>query len=280
MSLAQLQVRLPAEFAHLADTVADLRGAARVAVAAARQTARAVADHAVVDRAVGRRLGRSRRADRIGRRRNLVAGEVHGRVEAAARHLGVHAAGAGLGLHARLLGTASLVTELRVGRDARAALGRLGGRRRRQAGARRAVDERTAASGRASAARGAGLARRSRLARRPRGALRAARTGGPRVARIIAATATLENERQRRRAQHRLNRNPLSHLEPSFVLAALRANPSPLAGFCLLRGCPYGIRKAHGGPLFEPNLRGLAELAGGRRIGELFGRPSATDGHA
>src|SRR4029079_3115642 len=92
------------------------------------------------------------------------------------------------------------------------------------------------AAGRAGAG-AAGVARRPRLARRAgltgpsRRALRAAAAGRDRVARGIAAAAGLENERERSRAQHRLNPNPLSHLQPSFLLAALRANPSPMAGF-------------------------------------------------
>src|SRR5262245_29801821 len=97
----------------LAGAPADLGRAARVGVLAAGHALQAVAEHAVRDVAGRGAHGRPRRALRVGRGRDLVAGVVLAVVERAARHLGVDAGGrAHLGLHAGLLRTAGLVAEL------------------------------------------------------------------------------------------------------------------------------------------------------------------------
>src|SRR6185312_2091798 len=83
-------------------------------------------------------------------RRDLVAGVIAVR-EAAARLLDVSAVGASLRLEADALRAAGLVTKLRVGRSAGAALGRSAGSRRRHVAAQRREVAAIGCSGRAAA---------------------------------------------------------------------------------------------------------------------------------
>src|SRR5262249_40969616 len=104
---------------------------------------------------------------------------------------------------------------------------------------------------RPAAAGGAAGARRPGGARSAAGAALAARArASGRGNRVVAPAARLENEHLRHHSHRteglrRLNPNPLHHLNPLFLFAALRANPGPTASLSLLRGCPYGIWKAH-----------------------------------